>query len=313
MKKPNVRPTSNLDGVAEQIRENLSAMDAAREKVLPLCRESIRYSSDAIRAVHRREFKQAEGILQLARTQLDEIEKVLSEWNELCYAGYVRDAQKEYAEGCITLSIVTQKQVPSPGELGVSSAPYLNGMGEAIGEIRRFLLDSMRRGDMSRGEEFLEDMDDIYGVLVTMDYPDAITCGLKRTTDSVRGILEKTRGDLTMAVRQIDLGAKIESMPVETVPVEDVSQSDTPVAAMEETALTGKELGVFEVLSKWRHKRATEEQLPVFMIAHDAWLRQIIKMRPTNPDELTQIKGFGERRANKYGMEILQILRKQGL
>ncbi|MCJ7743092.1 MAG: haloacid dehalogenase, partial [Dehalococcoidales bacterium] len=104
---------------------------------------------------------------------------------------------------------VTGKQTPGPGELRVDSAAYLNGLGEAVGELRRYLLDSMRGGDLSRGEELLSAMDDIYNVLVTMDFPDAITGGLRRTTDMVRGVLERTRSDLTLAIRQAELEKRI--------------------------------------------------------------------------------------------------------
>jgi len=123
--------------------------------------------------------------------------------------GFLRDAQKEYAEGAALLRLVTGQPMPVPTELGVDSAAYLNGIGETVGELRRYLLDGMRRGDLSRGEELLGAMDDIYSVLVTMDFPDAITGGLRRTTDMVRGVLERTRSDLTLAIRQEDLEKKI--------------------------------------------------------------------------------------------------------
>ena len=199
------RLTDNLDSIADRIRESFSAKDAAREKVLPLCRESIRYSSNAIRAVHRQELDQARALLQSARALLNEANQAIDTDNELGRTGYFRDAQKEFAEGSITLALVTGKQPPDPDELGVDSVAYLHGLGEAVGEIRRYLLDSMRKGDLSRGEEFLSAMDDIYNILVTIDFPDAITGGLRRTTDMVRGVLERTRSDLTLTIRQKDL------------------------------------------------------------------------------------------------------------
>ncbi len=202
--------TDNLDLIAEQIRLDLSAKDAVREKVMPLCREVIRYCSNAIRAVHRQEFDRAGELLQSAHNLRSEIEQTVADWGELRYTGFVRDAEKEFAEGSITLALVTGKQIPPPDELGVDPAAYLNGLGEAVGEIRRYILDSMRRGDLSRGEELLSAMDDIYSALVTMDFPDAITGGLRRTTDMVRGVLEKTRGDLTLAVRQKELETELE-------------------------------------------------------------------------------------------------------
>ena len=199
------RLTDNLDSIADRIRESFSAKDAAREKVLPLCRESIRYSSNAIRAVHRQELDRARVLIQSARDLLKEADQTINADNELGRAGYFRDAQKEFAEGSITLALVTGKQPPDPEKLGVDSVAYLHGLGEAVGELRRYLLDSMRKGDLSRGEEFLSAMDDIYNILVTIDFPDAITGGLRRITDMVRGVLERTRSDLTLAIRQKDL------------------------------------------------------------------------------------------------------------
>lgn len=195
----------NLDLIAEQLRANLVAKDEGREKVLPLCREVIRYSSQAIRAVHRQEFDEASKLLESARSLLGEISQTMSSSEELTDAGFVRDAEKEFAEGNITLALVSGKLPPDPRALAVGSAAYLNGMGEAVGELRRYLLDSMRKGDLSRGEELLSAMDDIYNVLVTMDFPDAVTGGLRRTTDMVRGVLEKTRSDLTLVIRQKEL------------------------------------------------------------------------------------------------------------
>jgi len=197
--------TDRLDSIAEQLRLSLSAKDAARERALPLCREVIRYSSHAIRAVHRQEFDPARESLVAAGKLLDEVKQIIAQCAELGYTGFVRDAEKEFAEGSLTLALVTGKEPPGPGELEVDCAAYLNGLGEAVGELRRYLLDSMRRGDLSRGEELLLAMDDIYNVLVTMDFPDAITGGLRRTTDVVRGVLEKTRSDLTVIMRQKEL------------------------------------------------------------------------------------------------------------
>ncbi len=204
------RLTDNLDSIADQLRLNLSALDAAKEKALPLCREVIRHCSQAIRAVHRQEFDQAKELLESAHNLLNEAKQAVTAYTELSHAGFIRDAQKEFAEGSITLALVTGKQLPSPDELDIDSAAYLNGLGEAVGELRRYLLDNMRKGDLSRGEELLSAMDDIYTILVTMDFPDTITGGLRRTTDMVRGVLERTRSDLTLVLTQKDLENRLE-------------------------------------------------------------------------------------------------------
>ena len=203
------RPNSDLEAIAQRIRSSFSTKDAAREKALPLCRETIRYCANAIRAAHRGQSDDARSSLDSARNLLQELNETLAEHNELLNAGFVHDAQKEYAEGYATLSLILGEAIPDPETVGVSYAAYLHGLAEAVGEMRRHLLDTIRKGDISRCEELLSTMDDIYGVLVTMDFPDALTHGLRRMTDVVRGILEKTRGDLTLALRQKDLEQKM--------------------------------------------------------------------------------------------------------
>lgn len=201
----NDKTIANLDSIAQYLRDTLSATDAAREATLRLCRGVIRSCSEAIRSVHRQEYDTARTLLATARSQLSEIRSILSDHAELLHAGFVEDAQKEFAEGSITLALASGQPLPHPRELEVSPAAYLNGLGEAIGELRRHLLDNLRRGHMESCEGMLSLMDDLYGLLVTMDFPDAITGGLRRTTDVVRSILEKTRGDLTLSLRLKDL------------------------------------------------------------------------------------------------------------
>jgi len=204
------KSTSNLEAIAQRIRSSFTAKDMAREKALRLCREVIRYSADAIRAIHRGEFEQTRSCLDTAYRLLREVAEALAEYSELLNSGFVHDAQKEYAEGCITLALALNDTLPEPEVLGINYPAYLHGLGEALGEMRRYLLDTIRKGNLLRCEELLSNMDDVYGVLVTMDFPDALTFGLRRTTDVVRGILEKTRGDLTLAIRQRDLEEKLE-------------------------------------------------------------------------------------------------------
>ncbi len=201
--------TDNLDSIASQIRLDFQAKDAAREKALPLCRETIRYCSNAIRALHRQEFDVARDMLCSAQKLVGDASQSLAAYGQLQNPHFLLDAQKEFAEGSITLALITKKGLPSPDELGVDYSAYLNGLGEAVGELRRYILDSLRKGDQSRGEELLQAMDDIYDVLVTMDFPDAITGGLRHTTDTVRALLERTRSDLTLAIRQKNLEERL--------------------------------------------------------------------------------------------------------
>jgi translin len=192
----------NLETIAEKIRTNFEAKSKVRDKALQLSRELIRHCANAIRATHRGEFENATGLLASAKALASEMVDGVADYADLYYAGYTQDALKEFAEANITYALITDRPLPDPDELGVEYAAYLNGLGEAAGELRRHVLDLIRHGELERGEEILSMMDDIYGVLVTIDFPNAITGGLRRTTDMVRGVLERTRGDLTMSLRQ---------------------------------------------------------------------------------------------------------------
>ena len=198
-----------LAAVVEDIRTRFSDKHSARERALQLSREVIRHCANSIRAMHRGEEERAKELQAEARLLLSDIEEALKGHRDIFYVGYVQDAQKEYAEAVIMRTVITGQPLPTPRELGVDDAPYLNGMGEAAGELRRALLDVLRKGDLLRCEYFLSVMDDIYSFLVTVDYPDAITGGLRRTTDMVRGVVERSRGDLTVAARQRDLEARL--------------------------------------------------------------------------------------------------------
>ncbi|HEX6511035.1 MAG TPA: haloacid dehalogenase, partial [Chloroflexota bacterium] len=143
---------------------------------------------------------------------LSEIDVALSPYPEIFHAGFIHDCQKEFAEANITLALLSDRPLPSPADLKVLLPAYLNGLAEAVGEVRRHILDLVRQGALERCEPLLRRMDDIYSLLVTIDYPDAITGGLRRSTDVARNILEKTRGDLTVAIRQQDLERALRSL-----------------------------------------------------------------------------------------------------
>ncbi|MGH2585596.1 MAG: haloacid dehalogenase [Dehalococcoidia bacterium] len=197
--------SAQIDGIAQGVHERFGAKHRAREQALPLSRETIRHAANAIRAIHRHDEIAAWAQLDQARSKATAARDALADHPDILYAGFVHDAQKEYAEASLTIALVCGDPLPEPESLGVADAAYLNGLGEAVGELRRFLLDSLRSGDIATCERLLGVMDELYSLLVTIDYPDAITGGLRRTTDVARGILEKTRGDLTVAARQYEL------------------------------------------------------------------------------------------------------------
>jgi translin len=164
-----------------------------------------RFCANAIRAVHRSERELAHQNLTEARTLADTLRQNLAEYPDLYYAGYTQDALKEYAEANIVDALIGGSPLPTPEDLGLEHATYLQGLAEAAGELRRRCLDILRHGHSQEAERLLAHMDDIYAVLVTMDYPDAITGGLRRLTDIVRSINERTRGDMTLSLRQAQL------------------------------------------------------------------------------------------------------------
>ena len=188
---------SQLEKIAACLTRDMEEADSAREKALPLHRQSIRASSLAIRAVHRYEYSEAHNHLTQSHKFLNEASELLRPYPMIYYAGFLQDAQKEYAEASITYAVVTSLSFPTPQELGIDNAPYANGLAESVGELRRHVLDHIRRGEFSQSETLLEVMDEIFYVLTILDFPDAITRGLRRSADIARGCLEKTRGDLT--------------------------------------------------------------------------------------------------------------------
>ena len=199
-----------LDRIADRIRSRLAAKDAAREICLKNCREIIRLSSTSIRATHRHDKETALKLVNSAKSLVEQLQTDFKgKHNDLLSANYVHDSFKEYAEASITYNIIFNREIPDPDELGVAYPAYLNGLAESVGELRRYVLDGLRTGQYDAAEYLLEKMDHIYSVLVTMDFPDAITFGLRRNTDSVRGIVEKTRGDLTLVIHNNLLQQKI--------------------------------------------------------------------------------------------------------
>jgi translin len=190
-----------LEKIADQIRQTFDTRTAARDQALAQARQLTRACSLAIRAVHRDEAEVMKGHLAEARKLAESLKGGLDKHPDLFYAGYTQDALKEFVEANVTCALIQNQPLLTPEELGVSGFTYLNGLAEVIGELRRRTLDILRHGYSQEAERLLGIMDDIYSVLVTMDYPDAITNGLRRQTDLARSIIEKTRGDITFSLR----------------------------------------------------------------------------------------------------------------
>jgi translin len=200
-----------LPQIIEDIRTQLTAKSAVRDTTLNRSRELIRFCALSIRAIHRHEWDEAENLMRTARQAADVMTADLAQYADLYEAGYTQDALKELVESHTLYAMVRAQPLPGPAELKVPSPAYLNGLAEAASELRRYILDLIRLGRTRESEPYLAMMDDVYIHLVTMDYPDALTGGLRRTTDVLRGVLERTRGDLTVAVRQEELEAAMQS------------------------------------------------------------------------------------------------------
>ncbi len=201
----------DLSAIDAIVREELDAKHAARELALKNSRPIIRNSANAIRALHR-------GDSKLARELMNEVKELIAETEEgirghwdIYHAGFFYDAVKEYAEAELTAALLAHEPIPSPTDLGIDSVPYLKGLGEAVGEQRRRLLDQLRKGDLDGAERTFGDMEIVHDLLTSVDYPDGMTSGLRRTTDVARALIERSRADLTTTIVQERLRSRLEA------------------------------------------------------------------------------------------------------
>jgi len=189
-----------LAAAGEEARGILDEKHRAREITYNASRRAIRACASAIRAVHRREFHTARELIAEAAAFLAEAAAAIDGHHDVRYGGSLHDAKKEFAEANLTLAFVSGQPIPGAEELRVETPAFLNGMAEAASELRRQVLDCLRRGELAEAENLLVVMDEVYTVLVTIDYPEALTSGLRRASDALRGVLERTRGDVTNAL-----------------------------------------------------------------------------------------------------------------
>ena len=205
--------TDQLDLICDQIRHEFDQKTALRDEALKQARELTRHASLAIRAIHREDHDEAQSEINLGRELAQALTRTLrTEHPELFFAGYTQDAIKEYCEACLTVAMIKGEVLPTPQDLDEEPPAYLNGLTETLGELRRRCLDLLRPGYSAEVERLLALMDDVFTQLVTMDYPDAITDGLRRRTDLARGIIERTRADITVSFRQNELESKLDRL-----------------------------------------------------------------------------------------------------
>jgi translin len=223
-----------LEKIAEQIRQTFDAQTAARDQALARARILTRACALAIRAVHRDDTETMKGHLEEARQLADALRSDLADFPPIFFAGYTQDSLKEFVEASITCALIRGEALPSLDELNIPPATYLNGLAESVGEMRRRCLDMLRQDRSAEAERLLDHMDDIYSILVTMDYADAITNGLRRQTDVIRAIIERTRGDLTFSLRGERLEASISRLSARLPGGEALPDSPGPALPPEE-------------------------------------------------------------------------------
>ncbi len=204
-----------LKGISARIRENFEVKDSVREEGLKISREIVRECRTASFALHGQDFKKADSSIKAAGKALERLEIIFKGHADIYHAGFVEHAQQEYSEVSVLSSLLKEggeERIPSPDELRVEYAAYLNGLGDVVGELRRHVLDLIRKESFERAEVFLGIMENIHAMLMDFDYPDAITRGLRRKTDVSRALIEKTRGDVVNAIGQKKLEVAIRNL-----------------------------------------------------------------------------------------------------
>ncbi|GMQ93597.1 MAG: haloacid dehalogenase [Acidimicrobiia bacterium] len=200
----------DLSSIESEVRNELDTKYAAREISLRNSRPIIRNSANAIRALHRGEPEVARKLMDEVKGLIAEAEAGLEGHWDIYHAGFFYDAVKEYAEAELTAALLAREALPSPTDLGIHAVPYLKGLGEAVGEQRRRLLDQLRKGDLKGAEATFEDMEVVHDLLTSLDYPDGMTSGLRRTTDVARSLIERSRADLTTTIVQERLRSRLD-------------------------------------------------------------------------------------------------------
>lgn len=225
---------STLVAQIEEIRQEFTRINDLRDETLRLSRALVRSCANSIRAIHRHEWPEAEQMLAEARQDAAQMVQPLAEYPMLYYAGYTQDSLKELVEAHVLYAVASGGALPTPAELFVTGSTYLRGLSEAATETRRFVLDLMRRGKLEEAEPFLAFMDDVYSLLITVDFPDAITDGLRRHTDVLRTVVERTRGDMTLAFRQEQMRLALQQfeqrLGIPPAPLTPDAESESPFA-----------------------------------------------------------------------------------
>jgi translin len=192
----------SLEPILEPIMEEIESDDEIREKALPLSRKAVRTCSQSIKASHRGDFEKAHSLIQEAHAIIEKGQEIMAESDFVSKSNIMRQAHQELAEAANVLSLLKDGTYTPPEKYDIELRSYLTGLGDTVGELRRAILDSLREDEVDYAESLLEFMEEILEELNSFDFPNALIPNLRRKCDVARSLIEKTRGDITSAVRQ---------------------------------------------------------------------------------------------------------------
>ncbi len=200
-----------LKEIGDDIYAKLSVQNKARDLLIDEMHKVLKVTREAISAVHQGELKKAKKSITNAQSMMKAAQTHLEKLSQLPVIGLVHDAEGEVAEAALFLAFNIKQNLPGPEEIGVSEVGYLQGLGDLVGELRRYAIDSLIDDNLKEAKRAFEEMEQIYATLLTFDFPRGLTPGVRRKTDIARGLIERTRADLSTAIENRRLLAGINS------------------------------------------------------------------------------------------------------
>jgi translin len=200
-----------LEDLVKRGAEELRLRDKALDTVMARARRARILSKQAILKLHTDEKSEAKKRLEEASSLIVKMNEIIKKNPELARFDQVSAAKEEYSEASIIMSLMKSGEFPDPTELGVPITSYLLGLGDVPGELRRQALDALRVGNMETAEARLSMMEEIYLSLMTMEEAPLLK-GLRRKMDITRGVIERTRSEVTAEAGRRKLRESVERL-----------------------------------------------------------------------------------------------------